>query len=93
MNQKLLNIEIAYASEDKQHLISLKIKPGTSVKSIIEQSNIIKIANIQKEYHDLSVGIWSKPVTLDHVINENGNRIEIYRSLKCDPKEVRRSLS
>lgn len=89
-----IEIEIAYASEEKQHLISLKIPKGSSVKDAIEQSDILKLANIKddiKNLSDLSIGIWSKPVNLDYVLEDDGVRVEIYRGLKCDPKEVRRS--
>ncbi len=89
-----LKIEIAYASEEKQHLISLKIPKGSSVKDAIEQSDILKLANItddMKNLSDLSIGIWSKPVNLDYILEDDGARVEIYRGLKCDPKAVRRS--
>ena len=88
-----IEIEIAYASEEKQHLISLKIPKGSSVKDAIEQSDILKLTNIKddmKNLSDLSIGIWSKPVNLDYVLEDDGVRVEIYRGLKCDPKEVRR---
>ena len=92
-----IEIEIAYASEEKQHLISLKIPKGSSVKDAIEQSDILKLANIKddmknlSDLSDLSIGIWSKPVNLDYVLEDDGVRVEIYRELKCDPKEVRRA--
>jgi uncharacterized protein len=89
-----IEIEIAYASEEKQHLISLKIPKGSSVKDAIEQSDILKLANIKDDMKNLSylsIGIWSKPVNLDYVLEDDGVRVEIYRGLKCDPKEVRRA--
>ena len=96
MNIKKISVEIAYASEEKQHLISLKIPQGASVKDALEQSDILKIADIIddiKNLSDLSIGIWSKPVNLDYLIENDGARVEIYRGLKCDPKEVRRIRS
>ncbi len=91
-----IEIEIAYASEEKQHLISLKIPKGSSVKDAIEQSDILKLTNIKgdiKNLSDLSIGIWSKPVNLDYILEDDGARVEIYRGLKGDPKEVRRARS
>ena len=36
-----------------------------------------------------AVGIFSRKVPLDHVLRD-GDRIEIYRPLTADPKEMRR---
>ncbi len=36
-----------------------------------------------------NVGIWSKRVMLDTVVRD-GDRVEIYRPLVADPKQVRR---
>ena len=36
-----------------------------------------------------SVGIFSRKVTLDYLLSA-GDRVEIYRPLLADPKEVRR---
>ena len=54
----------------------------------------IKQSAIQDEFPDVqmdieNVGIFSRKVSLDHVLRE-GDRIEIYRPLLVDPKEVRR---
>jgi hypothetical protein len=35
------------------------------------------------------VGIFSRPVSLDTVLRE-GDRVEVYRPLKADPRERRR---
>ena len=35
------------------------------------------------------LGIWGRPATLDALLRE-GDRVEIYRPLQVDPKEVRR---
>jgi putative ubiquitin-RnfH superfamily antitoxin RatB of RatAB toxin-antitoxin module len=36
------------------------------------------------------VGIWSRPARLDSVLRE-GDRVEVYRALKADPKAMRRA--
>jgi hypothetical protein len=36
-----------------------------------------------------AVGIFSRKVPLDHVLRD-GDRVEIYRPLICDPKEMRK---
>ncbi len=86
--QSTINIEVAYAVPDKQVLLSLSVPQGTTVAEGIE------LSAIQDEFPELkmdikAVGIFSRKVSLDHVLRE-GDRIEIYRPLIADPKEVRR---
>ncbi len=83
-----INIEITYALPRKQTLLSLSVKPNTSVEQAINQSGILVL------YEDIDlttnkVGIWYKTTKLDTQLQE-GDRIEIYRPLIADPKEVRK---
>ena len=81
-------VEVAYALAEKQSLISLEVKEGSTLKEAIDASGILK----QFKQIDLSkdrVGIFSKFATLDTVLREK-DRVEIYRSLEADPKKVRK---
>ena len=88
MIDKLLKVQIVYASPDKQNIISLELPSGTSIEQAITLSNIqIKFPEI-----DLSknvVGIFGKPKPLDTIVQDR-DRIEIYRPLLANPKEIRR---
>ncbi len=84
----MIYIEVAYAAPDKQVLLGLSVPQGTTVAEGIEQSAI------QDEFPELkmdfkAVGIFSRKVPLDHLLRD-GDRIEIYRPLMADPKEIRR---
>ena len=81
-------VEVAYALTEKQSLISLDVKEGSTLKEAIDASGILK----QYRQIDLSkdrVGIFSKFATLDTVLREK-DRVEIYRPLEADPKKVRK---
>lgn len=83
-----ISIELTYALPDKQTLLSFTVVPSTTVQQAIEQSGIL---NLHPEI-DLSqnkVGIWYKATKLDTELSQ-GDRIEIYRPLIADPKEVRK---
>ncbi len=86
--KKMLHIEVVYALSEYAYLIPVDVPPGTTLKQGIELSGILnQCPNI-----DLSknkVGIFSKQKELDTGLS-NGDRIEIYRPLKVDPKEARR---
>ena len=81
-------VEVAYALPEEQVIISIKVPTKSDVKQAIEKSGIqIKFPSI-----DLSknkVGIFGKKTTLDHPLKDR-DRIEIYRPLILDPKEMRR---
>ena len=81
-------IEVAYALPKKQIIIPVLVPKGVSVKEAIELSGVLaKFEDI-----DLStsqVGIFGKVTTLDKTLR-NHDRIEIYRPLVADPKEIRR---
>ena len=81
-------VEIAYALPEEQVIISIKVPTIFNVQQAIEKSGI------QKKFPciDLSknkVGIFGKKTTLDQPLNHR-DRIEIYRTLILDPKEMRR---
>lgn len=86
MNQ--INIEIAYALPERYYLKSFQVDEGITVQTAIMQSGILS----QFPEIDLStnkIGIFSRPIKLTDVLKE-GDRIEIYRPLLADPKEIRR---
>ena len=87
MNDKTM-IEIAYATPERQKIIECEVDPGVSPRQAVRQSAIRQyFAEIDPETCDL--GVFGKPVAEDYTLVD-GDRIEIYRPLIADPKEVRR---
>jgi len=81
-------IEVSYALPKKQIIIPVLVSKDISVKEAIELSGILK----KFEGIDLAsnqVGIFGKLTTLDKTLRDH-DRIEIYRPLIADPKEIRR---
>ena len=81
-------VEVAYALPDKQSLVSLEVEKGTTLKEAIEASGILDSFD-QIDLTKDRVGIFSKFATLDTVLREK-DRVEIYRPLIADPKQVRK---
>jgi putative ubiquitin-RnfH superfamily antitoxin RatB of RatAB toxin-antitoxin module len=81
-------VEVAYARPDQQVIIPVKLSEGMTAKIAIEQSGILeKYPEI-----DLSVnkiGLFGKLNPLETLLRHL-DRVEIYRPLIADPKEVRR---
>ena len=86
MNQ--INIEIAYASPDRYYLKSFKVDEGTMIQTAILQSGILQQFT-EIDLRENKVGIYSRPAKLTDQLKD-GDRIEIYRPLLADPKEIRR---
>ncbi|TKB44700.1 RnfH family protein [Thalassotalea mangrovi] len=81
-------IEVVYALPEKQTLLSLHVDENSTIEQAIQASGILQ----QFPEIDLNVnkvGVWNKAAKLKDMI-EDGDRIEIYRPLIADPKEVRK---
>jgi len=81
-------IEVSYALPDTQVIIPLKVSSGTTIEQAIEQSGVL-LTFPEIDLAINKVGIFSKLGKLDRVLREK-DRVEIYRKLIADPKEVRK---
>ena len=85
---EVLNIEVAYALPAKQQVVSLKLPRGSTLRQAIEASGLLQ------KYPEIDlaknkVGIFSKLSKLEVALRDH-DRVEIYRPLIADPKEVRK---
>jgi uncharacterized protein len=81
-------VAVAFAMPDKQVILDLRVKKGSTVEQAIRQSGVLAhFADI--DIHAHSVGIFGKLVAMGHVL-QAGDRVEIYRALINDPKQARR---
>jgi len=81
-------IEIAFATPERQKIVKYEITGKCSVRDAVKQSTIGQFfPEIDLENCDL--GVFGKVVPSNYELLD-GDRIEIYRPLIADPKEVRR---
>ncbi len=83
-----IDVEVVYALPERQYLRRVRLAPGSTLEQAIQASGILAIR------HDIDlgknkVGIFSRPAKLSDGVND-GDRVEIYRPLLIDPKELRR---
>ena len=84
-----ITVEVCYALKDRQEIVKLKLPQGSTVQRAIDASGLLQkhpeidIAKTNK------LGIFAKLVKADVVLRDR-DRVEIYRPLIADPKEVRR---
>lgn len=87
-SQEQLQIEVVYGTPTKQKILALSVTAKTTIEEAINQSGIMSLF----EDIDLAVnkvGIWNRAAKLGDEVNDL-DRIEIYRPLIADPKEVRK---
>lgn len=81
-------VEVCYASESVQFLQAVEVLEQCCVREAIWRSGVLEqFPEIDLKQQKL--GIFSKIVQLDDQL-QPGDRIEIYRPLKIDPKQARR---
>ena len=86
---KKITVEVAFALPDKQKIIALDVDEGTTAMDAAKQSGIEQqFSDIELE--TVKVGIFGKAVKPDQVLR-TGDRVEIYRPLKIDPKASRKA--
>lgn len=81
-------VEITYALPAAQTLRKLELDAGATVEDVIRRSGLLEDFP-EIDLATNKVGIFSKLVKLDEVVRDR-DRVEIYRPLIADPKEVRR---
>lgn len=83
-----INVEVIYALPSEQLLLKLQVPQGCTVQDAIRQSGLLdRYPDIDLEKN--KVGIFGKLSRLDAAVREK-DRVEIYRPLIADPKEIRR---
>lgn len=83
-------VEVAYALPDKQAIVPVQVAAGTTVLEAAQQSGISDKFDAGIDLDNAKFGIFGKLVAPKQVLAE-GDRVEIYRPLIADPKEVRKA--
>ena len=83
-----IQIEVAFATPEKQLIIPVFVKEGTTAIEAVKLSKIEEQFN-EIDLKNLVLGIFGKHITPETVLREK-DRVEIYRPLIADPKEIRR---
>ena len=83
-----MHVQVVFALPDKQHLVHLELPDDATVADAL--SAVARYAPFQAlNLAAVTVGIFGKIIGRDRRLHP-GDRVEIYRPLKIDPKEARR---
>ena len=81
-------VEVAYALPTQQLIIPVQMAPDANAEAAVRKSGILmKFPEIDLTVNQ--IGIFGKLIRLDTPLR-NLDRVEIYRPLIADPKEVRK---
>ena len=83
-----IRVEVVYALPERQYLRTVKLEEGSNVEQALLASGLLELRK-DIDLKKNKLGIYSRPVKLADTVND-GDRIEIYRPLIADPKELRR---
>jgi putative ubiquitin-RnfH superfamily antitoxin RatB of RatAB toxin-antitoxin module len=84
----MIRVLVAIATPQRQEVVELQVAEGTNA------AEAIALSGLQQRFAEIDftaapLGIWSRPCGRDTVLRE-GDRLEVYRELRADPKEMRR---
>lgn len=83
-----IDIEIAYALADKQIILVQNVVSDMPVREVLKSSDILAhFADLDLD--SIDIGVFGKAIK-DNYQLQQGDRIELYRPLIADPKEVRK---
>lgn len=83
-----IHVQVAYALPDRQEIVTIELPEGASVQQAVESSGLLQ-KHPEIDLARNKLGVFAKLVKSDQVLRDR-DRVEIYRALIADPKEVRR---
>jgi putative ubiquitin-RnfH superfamily antitoxin RatB of RatAB toxin-antitoxin module len=88
MSDNKIKIEVVYALPNEQILLKLDVPVQTTI------AEAVKLSGLKEKFPEIDLekgkfGLYGKLSKLDVVLREK-DRVEIYRPLIADPKEVRK---
>ena len=86
-----IEIEVAYALPERQVILAVEVPQGARVRDAVQ------LAGLEKMFPGFDpmrseIGIFGRRVADEYVLRA-GDRVEIYRPLRMDPREARRRLA
>lgn len=85
------SVEVAYALPERQRVVRLPLRQGMTAL------DAVRAAALERDFPELdrgtlALGIYGRRVEATHALRD-GDRVEIYRPLKFDPRDARRAAT
>lgn len=89
MTSSHIEIEVGYALPDVQRVVALRVLPGTTARVALRLSGLVEMFPEIDPDH-CTLGIFGQVINSDDLVLADGDRVEVYRQLRRNPKEARR---
>lgn len=84
----MLSVEVAYSPRAREvDVVSLQLPPGATVADALRASGLVQKHGLDEA--TLRAGVWCRSKEAATPLRDR-DRVEIYRTLRVDPKEARR---
>ena len=84
-----MRVSVAVALPGRQEVVDVEVPARATVSDAIAAAGLeARFPGV--DFSAMRTGIWSRPAAANARLRE-GDRIELYRPLKADPKDMRRS--
>ncbi|KRI63265.1 RnfH family protein [Acinetobacter pittii] len=84
--EKAQQVWVAYAAPEQQFLVAIPFEAGMTALQAVEASGLRTQVSLPEP---LQLGIFGAKVEA-HAILQAGDRVEVYRPLTINPKDIRR---
>jgi putative ubiquitin-RnfH superfamily antitoxin RatB of RatAB toxin-antitoxin module len=84
----VIRVSVAAATPARQEVVEIEMAEGATVAEALARSGL-QARFPEIDFAAARVGIWSRPCVRDTLLRD-GDRVEVYRELEADPKEMRR---
>lgn len=84
----MIRVSVAIALPDRQEVVELDLPDGATIARAIEAANLEE-RFLGTQTSSLEAGVWGVRAGRETILRE-GDRVELYRALKADPKDQRR---
>jgi putative ubiquitin-RnfH superfamily antitoxin RatB of RatAB toxin-antitoxin module len=82
-----VRVQVVYAQPLHQDVVALELEAGATLREAIERSGVL-LRHPEIDSRRLRVGICGRLASPASILRD-GDRVEIYRPLEVDPKEMR----
>lgn len=89
-----LSVTLVYAEPQQQWVYEARVARGTEAWELIQASHFLEQvpALNNRTIETLELAVYAQKINADHLLQE-GDRVEIIRPLRADPKVVRREMA
>lgn len=84
-----IRVTAVFARPDSQIVKSLSLPEGTTLGEAVEKSDLMSFVPAEDK-DSVKFGIWGRVKGKSEILHD-GDRVEIYRPITCDPRAVRKS--